>query len=130
MERLAEVRQFVQERATKLGVDADLIPDLLLAVDEAVTNIIVHGYDGRKGFVEIEMGRDGDALVIRLRDEAEPFDPTRVPPLDLGLSREERVLNGMGVYFMRQATDEMAHRITLQRGNELTLVKRGLGARE
>ena len=30
----------------------------------------------------------------------------------------------MGIYFIRQAVDEMTHRVTLQQGNELTLVKR------
>jgi len=129
LERLAEIRRFVKERATTLGVDPDALPDVLLAVDEAATNTIVHGYQGREGFVEIEVGREGDALVIRLRDEAMPFDPTTIPPLDVTLPPEQLVLDGMGIYLMRQATDEMSHRITMEQGNELTLVKRGVGAR-
>ena len=100
---------------------------MLLAVDEAVTNTVVHGYKGREGSVEIEVGREGHALVIRLRDEAPPFDPTSVPSPDLTLPLEERALDGMGVYLIRQATDEMRHRTTLQQGNELTLVKRRIG---
>jgi serine/threonine-protein kinase RsbW len=127
LERLVEIRRFVKERATTLGVDPDLLPDVLLAVDEAATNAIVHGYRGQEGFVEIEVGREGEALVVRLRDEAVPFDPTSVPPLDVTLPPEQRVLDGMGIHLIRQAVDEMSHRITLQRGNELTLVKRGLG---
>jgi glutamate/tyrosine decarboxylase-like PLP-dependent enzyme/anti-sigma regulatory factor (Ser/Thr protein kinase) len=129
LERLAEIRRFVEERATTLGADPDLLPDLLLAVDEATTNTIVHGYGGRQGFIEIEVTREGDALVVRLRDEAAPFDPTIVPPLDVTLPPEQRVFDGMGIYLIRQAVDEMAHRITLRRGNELTLVKRGIGGR-
>jgi serine/threonine-protein kinase RsbW len=89
----------------------------------------VHGYTGRQGFVEVEVGREGDALVVRLRDEAVPFDPTSVPPLDMTLPPEQRVLEGMGIYLIRQVMDEMTHRITLQRGNELTLVKRRVGGK-
>jgi glutamate/tyrosine decarboxylase-like PLP-dependent enzyme/anti-sigma regulatory factor (Ser/Thr protein kinase) len=129
LERLAEIRRFVKERATMLGVDLDVLSDVLLAVDEATTNTIVYGYGGREGFVEVEVGREEDALVVRLRDEAAPFDPTSVPPPDLTLPPEQRVLEGMGIYLIRQAMDEMTHRITLQRGNELTLVKRGVGGR-
>jgi glutamate/tyrosine decarboxylase-like PLP-dependent enzyme/anti-sigma regulatory factor (Ser/Thr protein kinase) len=129
LERLAEIRRFVRERATTLGVDPDILPDVLLAVDEAVTNIIVHGYRGREGSLEIEVGREGDALVVRVRDEASPFDPTAVPPPDVSLPAEERVSAGMGVHLIRQTVDEVTHRLTLQRGNELTLVKRGLGSR-
>ena len=63
--------------------------DVLLAVDEAATNVVVHGYQGREGVIEIEVLREGDALVIRLRDEAEPFDPTSLPPPDLAVPLAE-----------------------------------------
>jgi serine/threonine-protein kinase RsbW len=129
LERLADLRRFVEARATTLGVDPDVLPDLLLAVDEAATNSIVHGYGRREGFVEVEVLREGDAVVLRLRDEAAPFDPTTVPPPDLTQPPEQRILEGTGIYLIRQAVDEMTHRTTLQRGNELTLVKRGVGGR-
>jgi anti-sigma regulatory factor (Ser/Thr protein kinase) len=129
LENLSEIRHFVRERATTLDVDPDVIPDVLLAVDEAATNVVVHGYQGREGVVEIEVLREGDALVIRLRDEAEPFDPTNLPSPDLTAPLEERALGKMGVYLVRQVMDEMSHRVTLQQGNELTLVKRGAGRR-
>jgi anti-sigma regulatory factor (Ser/Thr protein kinase) len=129
LERLVEIRRFVRERATTLGVDPDLLSDVLLAVDEAATNVIVHGYRGQEGFVEIEVGREADALVVRLRDEAGPFDPTSVLPPDVTLPPEQRVLEGMGIYLIRQVMDDMTHRITLQRGNELTLVKRAVGGK-
>jgi anti-sigma regulatory factor (Ser/Thr protein kinase) len=109
-------------------MDPDLLPELLLAVDEAATNTIVHGYKGREGLMEIEVGREGNALVVRLRDEAEPFDPTGVPPQDVTLPPEQRLTEGMGIYLMRQGVDDMTHRTTLSRGNELTLVKRGVGS--
>jgi serine/threonine-protein kinase RsbW len=127
LENLSEIRSFVRERATELDVDPDIIPDVLLAVDEAATNVVVHGYQGREGVIEIEVLREGDALVIRLRDEAEPFDPTSIPPPDLAAPVEERALGKMGVYLVRRVMDEMSHRTTLQHGNELTLVKRGVG---
>jgi glutamate/tyrosine decarboxylase-like PLP-dependent enzyme/anti-sigma regulatory factor (Ser/Thr protein kinase) len=127
LENLSEIRHFVRERATTLDVDPGVIPDLLLAVDEAATNVVVHGYQEREGVVEIEVMREEDALVIRLRDEAEPFDPTSLPAPDLAAPLEERALGKMGMYLVRQVMDEMSHRITLERGNELTLVKRGVG---
>jgi serine/threonine-protein kinase RsbW len=127
--RLAEIRSFVQDRATTLGAEPDLLSDLLLAVDEAATNIIVHGYEGRDGLIEIEVGRDGDALVVRLRDEATLFDPTTVPPKDVTEPPEDRVLAGMGIHFIRRSVDSVVHRTTLERGNELTLIKRGVGGK-
>jgi serine/threonine-protein kinase RsbW len=110
-----------------LGVDAATIPDVVLAVDEAATNIILHGYQGQEGIIEIEVEQEGDALVVRLRDEAVPFDPTSVPLPDLTVPLEQRAPGGLGIYLIRQVMDEVAYRITSQGGNELTLVKRGVG---
>jgi glutamate/tyrosine decarboxylase-like PLP-dependent enzyme/anti-sigma regulatory factor (Ser/Thr protein kinase) len=127
LESLADIRRFVRDRATVLDVDPATIADLVLAVDEAATNVITHGYQGQEGIVEIEVRREGNAVIAQVRDEAKPFDPTAAPPPDLTLPPEERAMEGMGIYMMRRNTDEMSHRLTLQRGNELTLVKRGIG---
>jgi len=122
---LIAIRQFVQEAAAALDADPAAISDLLLAVDEAATNVIVHGYRGRPGEIEIEVGREESALVVRLRDQAAPFDPTTVPLPDLTRPLEERAPGGLGIYLMKQAVDKVTHRVTPQGGNELTLVKRG-----
>jgi serine/threonine-protein kinase RsbW len=127
-ENLAEIRCFVEEMASTLGLDPAMIPNVILAVDEAVSNITAHGYQGQGGVVEIEVGREEDALVIRIRDEAAPFDPTIVPPPDLTMPLEQRTPGGLGIHLIRQTMDEMTHCITPQGGNELTLVKRGIRA--
>ena len=123
-ENLAEIRRFVRESATALGAAPETARALELAVDEAACNAIVHGYQGRAGLLEVEVERDGDVVVIRLRDWAPPFDPTSLPHPDLTLPLEDRPLGGLGVYLIRQSVDEMAHRATPVGGNELTLSKR------
>lgn len=125
LKNLANIRRFIQETATSLGIDAAIIPDVVLAVDEAASNIVLHGYKGQKGIIRVEVEREGDALVVRLRDEAAPFDPNTIPPPDLTLPLEQRPVGGMGIYLTRQVMDEVVHRITRQGGNELTLIKRG-----
>jgi len=126
VKNLAEIRCFVQETASALGLDPVMIPNVVLAVDEAVSNIIAHGYRGQEGPVEIEVSREGNALVIRVRDEAPPFDCTIVPSPDVTLPLEQRIPGGLGIYLIRQIMDEMTHCVTPQGGNELTLVKRGI----
>jgi len=126
LENLGAIRRFVQEAAAALETDPAVIPDVLLAVDEAATNIIIHGYRGRSGLVELEVSRADDALVIRLHDRATPFDPTEVPPPDLTLPLEQRPVGGMGIYLMQQLMDEVTYRTTPQGGNWLTMLKRGV----
>jgi serine/threonine-protein kinase RsbW len=124
LKNLAVIRRFVEEQMVGLGVDPEAIPSLVLAVDEAATNIIVHGYRNHGGTIEIEVGLEKGDLMIRLRDQAPLFDPTRIPPPDLTRSLEERAPGGLGVYLIRQAADEVIHRVTSEGGNELILVKR------
>jgi anti-sigma regulatory factor (Ser/Thr protein kinase) len=124
LRNLDAIRHFVRDTATTLEVDADAIYDALLAVTEAATNIIVHGYRNKPGIIEIEMSREGDSLLVRLRDQADPFDPTSVPAPDLTLPLEKRPSGGMGIHVIRQVTDEMIYRAIPKGGNELTLVKK------
>ena len=124
LENLAVIRHFVQESAAALGVDPAVISDVLLATDEAATNVIVHGYQGRSGTIELEVDREAMDVVIRVRDNAPPFDPTRALLPNLTRPLEERPLGGLGIYLIRQSVDQVIYRITPQGGNELILKKR------
>jgi serine/threonine-protein kinase RsbW len=120
---LEVIRDFVEKAAHYLQVPDSLIDDVVQAVDEAATNIILHGYAGQEGMVEVELERQDDALVIRLRDQAPQFDPTTISSPDLSLGLEQRRPGGLGMYLIRQLTDRIQYRNLAERVNELTLVK-------
>jgi serine/threonine-protein kinase RsbW len=124
--QLKDARRFVEETAARFQVAPEAISKLVLAVDELVTNIIVHGYEGQPGSIEIELRSIGADLQIRLIDQSPPFDPTRVPDPDTTLPLEERPLGGMGIYLARKIMDRMTYRADTGRGNELTLLKRAI----
>jgi serine/threonine-protein kinase RsbW len=126
LEDLALVRRFVQDTAAELHADPAVIPDVVMAVNEAVTNIIVHGYRGQPGMIRIDVGRIDNSLGIRLRDHAPPFDPTAVPPPDLHLPLSQRPFGGLGIYLIRQTMDELSYRTPTRGGNELILVKKDI----
>jgi serine/threonine-protein kinase RsbW len=121
---LAIIRRFVSAAAANLQSGQPAIADMIQAVDESVTNIIVHGYQGRPGSIEIEVSREADALVVRIRDHAPPFDPTTHPPPDLTLPLERRRYGGLGIHLTRESTDAMIYRVTPDGANELTLLKK------
>lgn len=129
---LAQVRQFVETSALALGAPAGVADALVLAVDECATNVIEHGYDGRGGDLEVEIRREGRAadavLIVILRDNAPPFDPTQLPQPDVTLPLDERPVGGLGAFLVRQLVDQVDYRVTARGGNELTLVKRLAGA--
>ncbi len=128
LKNLSTIRKFVEEVVSDGQNDPDTIGDIILAVDEAVTNIILHGYQGKPGSIDIQITKAEDKLTIGLRDQAPPFDPTAYDKKpDLALPLHERPLGGMGIYLIRRSMDEMTYRRMPQGGNELTLVKKYTG---
>ena len=123
-QHLAAVRRFVLEEAERLGAGRAAISDMIQAVDESVTNVMKHGYEGQPGTIEIEVGREGDDLMVRVRDYAPPFDPTTYPSPDLTLPLERRPFGGLGIHLSRECTDAVVYRLAPDGANELTLLKK------
>ena len=123
LKNLSLIRRFVEETAAYLGADQVTIADMILATDEAATNVIVHGYQDQPGMIEIELRRNEDTIVIYLRDQSAPFDPTSVPAPDVTQPLEERSPGGMGIHLMRQLMDDVSHHVTSKGGNELIMTK-------
>jgi anti-sigma regulatory factor (Ser/Thr protein kinase) len=122
LRQLAHVRAFIAERASSLGIHAEIVDSLCLAVDEAVTNIIVHGYRG-EGDVSIDMEADGRNLVIRLGDKAPPFDLTERLGAEAPVLGERTKPGGLGIYLIGQSMDDIYYD-RVDDENRLTLIKR------
>jgi serine/threonine-protein kinase RsbW len=125
LDNLSQVRDFVEACSQATGISDESTGELLLAVDEAVTNIIMHG--AATGAQGIELNVDGEAegCVVRIRDNGPLFDPTAMVDPDLVASPLERdIAGGFGVYLFKHLVDETRYQTTPDGRNELTLVKR------
>jgi len=125
LENLQEIRSYIDRAGASLGVNESALDDLRLAVDEAVTNVVIHGYEETDGIVEIHMQADGDTVVIRIRDRAATFDPSQVKAPQLDTALKDRPFGGMGIFLIRKMTDEAEFLPLPGGGNEIRLVKRG-----
>jgi len=121
---LEAIRSFTNDQIKSLDISELDTYDILLATTEAVTNILLHGYQNQPGWIEIEIRTQDNLVTILIRDKAPSFDPTQVPPPALEIPLEERPLGRMGVYLIKQCMDKMLHRDLPTGGNELTLVKK------
>ena len=120
---LERIRHYVESKVKTFQVDSSDIDDILLVTTEAVTNILVHGYRGKPGLIEIEVKIEKDRIVVCLRDQAPHFDPTQIPSPDLTSPLAKRPLGGMGTHLMRQFTDQIRYRAIPEVGNEIILIK-------
>jgi serine/threonine-protein kinase RsbW len=125
VENVAVFRRFIEDACRRVGVEESVCFDLKLVVDEACSNLIVHGYEGRDpGPIGVSFERDGDELVITITDHAPPFDPTDAPAPKLDVPASERRPGGLGWHLIRELVDRIAYEPDSENGNRLTLAKR------
>jgi serine/threonine-protein kinase RsbW len=105
------------------GFPEEDILDTQLAVEEAVTNIILHGYRDGGGEILIQCRASRGIVEIQLEDRAPPFNPLSLPEPDLDGDIEARQIGGLGIFLVRRVMDEILYRFE-EGKNILVLIKR------
>ena len=124
-EFLDEIRDLVAEVARKGGFSEKEIYSLQLAADEAASNIIEHAYAGvSNASLNVTCDIEGDEIIITMRDNGKPFDPSKVKQPNLKADLSERQIGGLGVYLMRKLMDDVRYEANSRTGNILTMIKR------
>lgn len=126
LDQLRRIREFAETELASAGFEAEAHA-LVLALDEAATNTIVHGYADKPGDIELTIEFEGDEVVATLLDDAPTHNPLNAPEPDLSLPLEERPIGGLGVYLVKTLTDHQEHRSRGECGNVLILRKRRMG---
>lgn len=101
------------------GLDEKRMHDVTLAVDEALANVIRHGYDTPSGKIEVFFRDFDDRIEILIRDFGRSFDPTQMPAPEL----PPRKPGGLGIYFIRTVMDKVEYCRGIKNANELLLTK-------
>lgn len=124
-EYLDEIRDLVAEVARKGGFSEKEVYSLQLAADEAASNIIEHAYAGiSDASLDVTCDINGDELIITMRDNGRPFDPSKVKQPNLKADLSERQIGGLGMYLMRKLMDGVHYEANARTGNLLTMTKR------
>ena len=114
-----------------LGIPEELNMPVNLALEEAVSNVMLYAYpDIKHGQVLVEFVRSQVAgqqaheqIIFTITDSGIPFDPTQQPPADTSLSAEERAIGGLGIHLVMQLMDEVKYE-RVDDKNVLTLIKK------
>jgi len=99
------------------------ILDTQLAVEEAITNVIVHGYEGKNGEIVITCRTSRGLAEVEIEDCAPPFNLLSIPEPDITKNIEDRKIGGLGVFLIRQIMDDIIYRYEDGK-NILVLVKK------
>ena len=68
----------IAEFCKKNNIDNRNSQMIALSAEEMISNIIVYGYKNKKqNFIDINLKKIDDSLILRIRDDGMPFDPTK-----------------------------------------------------
>jgi serine/threonine-protein kinase RsbW len=105
-----EVR--AEELCKFFNIDIQFAPKIHLCIDEILTNIINYGYpDKREGKIVIESSFQNNILKISISDDAILFNPLNAQEPVFNLPLEERKIGGLGVYFVKQLTNNQYYSV-------------------
>jgi len=108
---------------TRLDPTIEEMEDVKTAVSEAVTNAVIHGYQGKEGTIEIEASICEKTLTLSIRDQGIgiPDIKKAMEPLYTSMPGGER--SGMGFSFMEAFMDQVEVISKIGEGTTILLKK-------
>jgi len=122
---LYRIREFITGIAIEAGIDQQDIDNVELAIDEACTNVIEHGYtpDDPNKELTIRLEINTSKLVLTVIDHAKPFNLLLYQPRDITELKAEGKDGGLGIRLIKQIMDTIDYKTRPDGYNELIMTK-------
>lgn len=124
---LRSVRAYVQQHIEMLDFTESVENGIVLAVDEAVSNLIRHAYhsDDTKS-ITVRVHIDEDEVCVFVTDTADAFDPATAELPDMRRYFLDHRRGGLGILLMTRVMDNITYEPAVgdATANTLTLTKR------
>jgi serine/threonine-protein kinase RsbW len=127
VDSLDSMRQHIKEVAQNAELGKKATYNLLVAIDEIATNIILYGYQdtGLSGNIDVTTEVLNNQLRVTFEDDAVPFDPTvrELPGKeDFELPLEERPIGGLGIYLTINGVTDFLYEYVNKRNRNIFIV--------
>ena len=122
---ISSLHESVLDFCEKHHLNEDIVFALDLCIEELITNIIKYAYSVRATHtIQVDLDLLEGQLILEIRDEGRPFDPTKIPEPDLNVPLEERTIGGLGIHLVRNYVNSMHYR---REGNQnITTLKKDI----
>ena len=92
---------------TQLNPTLEEVADLKTAVSEAVTNCIIHGYEGEIHKIRMDLKLKGREIFVDITDQGVGISDVKKAMEPLYTTKPEKERSGMGFTFMEPFMDEV-----------------------
>ena len=108
---------------TQLNPTLEEVSDLKTAVSEAVTNCIIHGYEGEVHKIQVDCSLCGQELKVDVTDHGTGIPDIKKAMEPLYTTRPDKDRSGMGFTFMEAFMDEVSVESEVGRGTTVHMKK-------
>lgn len=121
---LPAVQAYAEEVAKQCGFNENDRAMILLALEEAIVNVIEHAFeDGEKATFKIIFEPKSTCLTIIVKDKGLPYAPNLVPEFNINNDIMQESPSGLGSLLMKKSVDEVSFHNLGREGKELHLTK-------
>ncbi len=117
------VQSFVREIAKKIGFAGDELEQIDIAIEESVSNIMVHASDEENPTFDIICEKIPGGIKITLKEMGIPFDPERIKKYELSKVLDDLSTSGLGIYLIQKVMDELSFHNLGPQGKETVMIK-------
>ncbi|MEE9430748.1 MAG: ATP-binding protein [Melioribacteraceae bacterium] len=122
-DNLSAIRDFVKSTALQVGFSKDVSGNIILAVDEAVTNVIKHAYNySDAGKILVSISFIKNKFSISISDKGTHFNSKLIKDPDLEEYYKQKKVGGLGMFLMKKLMDDVKYSQPQNR-NKVTLIK-------
>ncbi|HSE00101.1 MAG TPA: ATP-binding protein [Burkholderiales bacterium] len=109
-EELRKVVEAVDRIAAEHYLDADVVGDMQVALDEVLKNIVDYGYtDDAEHEIRIRLRVLDSAIEATIEDDGVPFNPLESAVPDTRAPLRERRIGGIGLHFVKNLMSEVSY---------------------
>ena len=108
---------------TRLNPTLEEVSDVKTAISEAVTNAIIHGYEGEIHKIKVRCSIENKTLFVEVEDEGRGIEDIERAMEPLFTSKPEMERSGMGFSFMEAFMDEIVVESNPEEGTVVKMQK-------
>lgn len=107
----------------QLDPNMEELSDIKTAVSEAVTNSIIHGYEGLEGKITLSCKIEGRTITIEVEDDGCGMEDIEKAMEPLYTTKPELERSGMGFAFMEAFMDDLSVVSEVGKGTKITMIR-------
>ena len=101
---------WLHDACKEWNVNDDLTNKLDMCAEEIFANVAFYAYPEKQGIIDVTLNKTDTNIIFEFKDEGIEYNPLEKPDPDITLPPEERPIGGLGIYMIKNLSDEIYYK--------------------